>query len=53
MGLFSKIQKFHEAGEGANESYVEDFGLPVRSLYTAADLVRLALLIEIATTRNL
>ena len=34
MGILSSIQSFHSAGEGPNESTVEQYGTPVRSLYT-------------------
>lgn len=37
MGILSSIQRFHGAGEGPNESAVEQYGAPVRSLYTALD----------------
>ena len=35
MGILSSIQRFHSAGEGPNENTVEQYGTPVRSLYTA------------------
>ena len=35
MGILSSIQRFHGAGEGPNENTVEQYGAPVRSLYTA------------------
>lgn len=37
MGIFSDIQKFHGAGERPNESILERFGAPARSLYTELD----------------
>ena len=37
MGILSSIQRFHGAGEGPNESVVEQYGAPVRFLYTALD----------------
>ena len=37
MGFFSDIQKFHGAGERPNESILERFGAPARSLYTELD----------------
>ena len=37
MGILSSIQSFHSSGEGPNESTVEQYGTPVRSLYTALD----------------
>ena len=35
MGTFSKINRFREAGESANENNVERFGEPARSLFTS------------------
>ena len=37
MGILSDIQKYHAAGESPNESNVERFGAPARTLYTALD----------------
>ena len=37
MGILSSIQSFHRAGEGPNENTVEQYGAPVRSLYTELD----------------
>lgn len=37
MGIFSKFQKFHEAGERPNENSTEHFGEPAFSLYTELD----------------
>ncbi len=37
MGVLSSIQSFHSAGEGPNKSTVEQYGAPVRSLYTELD----------------
>ena len=37
MGIFSKFQKFHEAGERPNENNSEHFGEPAFSLYTELD----------------
>ena len=34
MGTFSKIHRFHEAGQKANVINTETFGEPVKSLYT-------------------
>ena len=39
MGILSKIQGFHEAGERANENNVAQYGEPERSLYTTSKLV--------------
>ena len=37
MGILSSFQRFHSTGEGPNESTVEQYGTPIRSLYTALD----------------
>jgi uncharacterized protein YxjI len=37
MGILSGIQRFHSAGQGPNESTIEQYGAPVRSLYTELD----------------
>ena len=37
MGIFSKLNGFHAAGEAPNEINLERFGAPVRSLYTELD----------------
>lgn len=34
MGLFSKIDRFREAGEDVNSYNEEEYGVPVRSLFT-------------------
>ena len=47
MGLFSKIQKYHKAGENVNENNILDFGEPARSLYTALQLGNLHRQIDI------
>ena len=47
MGIFSGIQKLHGAGESPNESTVEQFGTPARSLYTELKLGDLHQKIEI------
>ena len=39
MGILSKLQGFHEAGERANENNVAQYGEPERSLYTTSKLV--------------
>lgn len=41
MGIFSNINRFHEAGEAANANNVERFGAPVRSLYTSTKVFSL------------
>lgn len=41
MGIFSNINRFHEAGEAANENNVERFGAPARSLYTSTKVFSL------------
>lgn len=39
MGLFSKVQRFHEAGSKANKNNVKNFGKPDYSLFTSAKLI--------------
>ena len=41
MGTFSKINRFREAGESANENNVERFGEPARSLFTSTKVFSL------------
>ena len=41
MGIMSSFQKYHEAGSDPNEAYVEQYGVPARSLYTSAKLASL------------
>ena len=41
MGTFSKLHRFHEAGQGANVKNVEAFGQPARSLYTSTKIFSL------------
>ena len=41
MGTFSKLNRFHEAGQAANVNNVEAFGQPARSLYTSSKLLSL------------
>lgn len=41
MGTFSKIHRFHEAGEGANVNNVDRFGTPAYSLYTSSKVFTL------------
>ena len=36
MGVFSKVNRFREAGERANVNNVERFGTPVKSLFTTS-----------------
>ena len=38
LSELSKLQNFHEAGEGASVSSVEKYGTPARSLYTSLNL---------------
>ena len=47
MGVFSKFQRFHEAGEEANVNNVEKFGQPVKSLFTSSKVFSLHHRIEI------
>ena len=47
MSIFSSIQKFHGAGERPNESNLEQFGAPARSLFTEQKLADLHQKVEI------
>lgn len=42
MGAFSKIHRFHEAGEDANVNNVENFGVPTYSLFTTTKILSLS-----------
>ncbi len=50
MGVFSKINRFREAGEEANVNNVERFGNPVRSLFTSTKVMTVHHRIEIVDT---
>ena len=41
MGTFSKLHRFHEAGQASNVNNVEAFGQPARSLYTSTKILSL------------
>ena len=41
MGVFSKVERFREAGQEANVNNVEKFGPPKRSLFTATKVFTL------------
>ena len=41
MGMFSKVHRFHEAGEGANVHNTEEFGAPAYSLFTSTKVFTL------------
>jgi len=41
MGVFSRYHRFREAGEGVNIYNVEQYGKPVRSLFTSAKVFTL------------
>ncbi|MCR4763045.1 MAG: LURP-one-related family protein [Lachnospiraceae bacterium] len=41
MGVFSKVHRFHEAGEAANVNNVDQFGTPAYSLYTSTKVFTL------------
>ena len=41
MGVFSKVNRFREAGQEANVNNVEHFGEPVRSLFTSSKVFTL------------
>ena len=52
MGVFSKYQRFHEAGEQANVNNVERFGQPVKSLFTSSKVFSLHHRIEVVNERE-
>ena len=52
MGMFSKVHRFHEAGEQANVNNVERFGEPHHSLFTTSKLVSLHRKIDITDDRE-
>ncbi len=41
MGTFSKLHRFHEAGQGANVKNMDQFGTPAYSLYTSTKVFTL------------
>ncbi len=41
MGLFSDLFRFREAGQAPNESNVQEFGTPQRSLFTSSKVLTL------------
>ena len=41
MGRYSKVHRFHEAGEGTNVNNVDRFGVPAYSLYTSTKIFTL------------
>ena len=47
MGTFSKIHRYHDAGQEANVINTETFGAPVKSLYTARELFTINQHIEV------
>lgn len=47
MGVFSKLERFREAGEDPNVNNVERFGEPARSLFTSTKVLTLHHRIEI------
>lgn len=52
MGVFSKFNRFHEAGEQANVNNVEKFGQPAHSLYTSSKVLTLHHRIEVMNDRE-
>ncbi|MBR6359621.1 MAG: LURP-one-related family protein [Lachnospiraceae bacterium] len=52
MGVFSKINRFREAGERANVNNVANFGEPARSLFTSARVFSLHKHIEITDSNE-
>ena len=47
MGVFSKVERFREAGEAANVNNVERFGTPAKSLFTTSKVFTLHKKIDI------
>ena len=52
MGVFSKVNRFREAGEQANVNNVARFGEPVRSLFTTTKVFTLHHRIDITDDRE-
>ena len=52
MGVFSKFNRFHEAGEQANVNNVAQFGEPAKSLYTSSKVFSLHHRIEVVNDRE-
>ena len=52
MGVFSKFQRFHEAGEEANVNNVEKFGQPEKSLFTSSKVFSLHHRIEVTDAQE-
>ena len=52
MGVFSKYNRFREAGEQANVNNVAKFGEPIRSLFTSSKVFSLHHRIEITDDRS-
>ena len=52
MGAFSKVHRFHDAGEGANVNNVDRFGTPAYSLYTSTKIFTLHHHISVTDDNN-
>ena len=52
MGAFSKVHRFHNAGEGANVNNVDRFGTPAYSLYTSTKIFTLHHHISVTDENN-
>ncbi|MBP5304153.1 MAG: LURP-one-related family protein [Clostridia bacterium] len=52
MGTFSKVHRFHEAGEQANVNNIDRFGTPVYSLFTSTKVFSLHHRIEITDSNE-
>ena len=52
MGAFSKVHRFHGAGEGANVNNVDRFGTPAYSLYTSTKIFTLHHHISVTDENN-
>ena len=52
MGTFSKVHRFHEAGEQANVNNIDRFGTPAYSLFTSTKVFSLHHRIEITDSNE-
>ena len=52
MGTFSKVHRFHEAGEQVNVNNIDRFGTPVYSLFTSTKVFSLHHRIEITDSNE-
>lgn len=52
MGIFSKHHRYRETGEGVNQFNAEEYGEPIRSLFTSTKILSLHHKIDITDERN-